>query len=234
MTLALVQKRVDHIAERMGQVMVRTARSPIFNESHDFSCFLTEAAGRLVSQADGIPIHTGGGGLIVERCSPAFDDIAPGDVFISSDPYVAGGNHLPDWVITRPVFVDGASSPSSATALTNRTSAAASRGPTILPRRRSSTKASGLPPLRLIERGTLRQDLWQLLLLNSRCPDLLEGDLQAMLGSTQVGAERMHELAEDLGPVDRLRYIDGILDRADRRMRDAVAGLPDGVYMAPR
>ena len=65
-TLALIQKRVDHIAERMGQVMVRSARSPIFTQSHDFSCFLTDATGRLVSQADGIPIHTGGGGMIVE------------------------------------------------------------------------------------------------------------------------------------------------------------------------
>ena len=41
-TLALVQKRVDHVAERMGQVMLKTARSPIFNQSHDFSCFLTD------------------------------------------------------------------------------------------------------------------------------------------------------------------------------------------------
>src|ERR1700730_1104799 len=107
-TLALVQKRVDHIAERMGQVMLRTARSPIFNQSHDFSCFLTDAAGRLVTQADGIPIHTGGGGVVVEALLEAFaGDIAPGDVFISSDPYVAGGNHLPDWVVSRPAFVDG-------------------------------------------------------------------------------------------------------------------------------
>ena len=51
-----------------------------------------------------------------------------------------------------------------------------------------------------------------------------------MLGSTQIGAEQMTALADDLGPVDRLRYIDGILDYADRRMRAAVAELPDGVY----
>ena len=61
--LALVQARLDHIARQMGWVMIRTSRSPIFNQSHDFSCFITDAAGTLVSQADGIPIHTGGGGL---------------------------------------------------------------------------------------------------------------------------------------------------------------------------
>ncbi|HMB09267.1 hydantoinase B/oxoprolinase family protein, partial [Saliniramus sp.] len=61
--LALVQNRLDHIAQQMGRVMVRTARSPIFSQAHDFSCFLTDAEGTVVSQADGIPIHTGGGGF---------------------------------------------------------------------------------------------------------------------------------------------------------------------------
>ena len=81
-----------------------------------------------------------------------------------------------------------------------------------------------LPPLRLVERGRLRRDLWQLLLLNSRCADLLDGDLNAMLGSTQIGAEQMTGLARDLGAAERLAYIDGILDYADRRMRAAGFG----------
>ena len=55
-----------------------------------------------------------------------------------------------------------------------------------------------------------------------------------MLGSTQIGGEQMLALAEDLGPGDRLRYIEGILNYADRRMRAAVAELPDGIYSAPR
>ena len=64
-TLALVQNRLDHISHQMGWVMTRTARSPIFSQSHDFSCFLADARGTLISQADGIPIHTGGGGFAV-------------------------------------------------------------------------------------------------------------------------------------------------------------------------
>lgn len=230
-TLALMQKRVDHIAERMGQVMLQTARSPIFNQSHDFSCFLTDGRGRLVSQADGIPIHTGGGGLVVEHVLAAFDDIAPGDVFISSDPYVAGGNHLPDWVVSRPVFVDDA----IFAFLCNRAHQSDIGGGVAGTYNPAATEifheGIRLPPLRLVERGRTRQDLWALLLLNSRCPDLLDGDLQAMLGSTRIGAEEMLVLASDLGPKDRGRYLDGILDYAEARMRAAVAELPDGEYV---
>jgi N-methylhydantoinase B len=231
-TLALIQKRVDHIAERMGQVMTRAARSPIFTQSHDFSCFLTDATGRLISQADGIPIHTGGGGMIVEALLKFFDRIEPGDVFISSDPYAAGGNHLPDWVISRPVFVDG----ELYAFVCNRAHQSDIGGGVAGTYNPAATEifheGIRLPPLRLIERGRLRKDLWSLLLLNSRCPDLLDGDLLAMLGSTQIGAAQIEALAADLGPQDRKRYFDGILDYAERRMRAAVLELPDGVYFA--
>src|SRR5256885_2000185 len=98
--LAVVQNRLNHICQQMGVVMLRTARSPIFSHAHDFSCFITDARGSVVSQADGIPIHTGGGGFAVRALLKQYGGrIEENDVFILSDPYVAGGNHLPDWVI---------------------------------------------------------------------------------------------------------------------------------------
>ena len=90
-TLAVVQNRLDHIARQMGWVMIRTARSPIFNQSHDFSCFISDPTGTVVSQADGIPIHTGGGGFAVRALLRAFSgDFGEGDAFLLNDPYAAG------------------------------------------------------------------------------------------------------------------------------------------------
>jgi N-methylhydantoinase B len=229
-TLALVQKRVDYIAQRMGQVMLKTARSPIFTQSHDFSCFITDGRGRLISQADGIPIHTGGGGMIVAAILRDFKDIFPGDVFISSDPYVAGGNHLPDWVISRPLFTEG----KLFAFLCNRAHQSDIGGGVAGTYNPAATEifheGIRLPALLLIERGQLRHDLWKLLLLNSRCPDLLDGDLKAMLGSTEVGAEEILSLARDLGASQCDRYIEGILSYAERRMRSALSELPDGTF----
>ena len=121
-------------------------------------------------------------------------------MFISSDPYVAGGNHLPDWVVSRPVFVEG----EIFAFVCNRAHQSDIGGGVAGTYNPAATEifheGIRLPPLRLIERGRLRRDLWQLLLLNSRCADLLDGDLKAMLGSTQIGAEQMPALADDLGP----------------------------------
>jgi len=233
--LALVQARLDHIARQMGWVMIRTSRSPIFNQSHDFSCFITDAAGTLVSQADGIPIHTGGGGFAVRALLRAFDGrIDEGDAFLLNDPYAAGGNHLPDWVIARPVFA-AEKLVGFACNRAHQSDIGGGAAGTYNPQATEIFhEGIRLPPLKLIERGATRDDLWQLLLLNCRTPELLDGDLRAMLGATQIGAEQVAELATDLraqhgdGGVDT--YFEGILAHADRAFRAALGRLPDGVW----
>ncbi len=234
--LALMQNRLDQITRHMGWVMTRTARSTIFSQSHDFSCFITTPDGTLVANADGIPIHTGGGGFAVRALLRRFGDrLRPGDVFVLSDPYVAGGNHLPDWVISRPIWVAGDDGkPVLAGFCCNRAHQSDIGGGLAGTYNPEATEiwheGIRLPVLKLVDQGEVRDDVWELLLINSRTPELLDGDLRAMLGSTQIGSERVIALTEELGITPYLRYLDGVLDHAERRMRAAVAELPDGVY----
>ena len=232
--LALMQNRLDQISRHMGWVMTRTARSTIFSQSHDFSCFITTPEGTLVANADGIPIHTGGGGFAVRALLAKYgDDLRVGDVFLLSDPYVAGGNHLPDWVIARPIFV-GSTDPVLAGFCCNRAHQSDIGGGLAGTYNPEATEiwqeGIRLPVMRLIEEGRVREDLWELLLINCRTPELLDGDLLAMLGSTQIGGERVVALAAELGVDAYLSYLNGVLDHADRRMRSAVLALPDGSY----
>ncbi|WMY10923.1 hydantoinase B/oxoprolinase family protein [Paraburkholderia phenoliruptrix] len=229
--LTLLQKQLDHISVQMGWVMQRTARSPIFSESHDFSCFISDAEGMLVSVADGIPIHTGSGGSAVAAILRDWEgDISPGDVFILSDPYEAGGNHLPDWTILNPVFYEG-----ELIAFTcNRAHQSDIGGGAAGTYNANATEifheGIRLPTLKLIEAGKVRQDLWRLLKLNSRCPELIDGDLQAMIGSTRIGAERLVALASDVGSDALGESFDAILTYAESRMRAAIAEIPNGEY----
>lgn len=229
--LALVQSRLDHVARQMGWVMIRTSRSPIFNQSHDFSCFITDGAGTLVSQADGIPIHTGGGGFAVRALLAAFPgNIDEGDAFLLNDPYAAGGNHLPDWVIARPVFAAG-KLVAFACNRAHQSDIGGGAAGTYNPQATEIFhEGIRLPALKLLERGRTREDLWQLLLLNCRTPELLDGDLRAMLGATQIGAEQVRQLATDLGPDGVDLYFEGILAHADRCLCASLSALPDGVY----
>ena len=237
--LAVMQNRLDQISKHMGWVMTRTARSTIFSQSHDFSCYVTTPDGTLVANADGIPIHTGGGGFAVRALLKRYEGrIHPEDVFLLSDPYVAGGNHLPDWVIARPVFTevdnDAGQEPTLVGFCCNRAHQSDIGGGLAGTYNPEATEiwqeGIRLPVMKLIEGGTVRDDLWELLLINCRTPELLDGDLLAMLGSTRIGAERVLGLVAELGIEPYLAYLDGVLTHGERRMRAAIAALPDGTY----
>lgn len=230
-TLALVQNRLDHISQHMGHVMIRTARSPIF-QSHDFSCFVTAANGELISQADGCPAHTGSGGFAVRGILTAFGgEIAPEDAFLVNDPYLGGGNHLPDWVIARPVFV-GNTLVAFTCNRAHQSDIGGGAAGTYNPRATEIFhEGLRLPPVRVVANGVIDKSIWSILLANSRTPDLLDGDLRAMLGSTQIGSERIAVLFAELGLERGMDYVRGILDHAERRMRAEIAALPDGVYV---
>lgn len=226
-----MQKQLDNVSLQMGLIMTRTARSPMLNQSHDFTCFIASPEGDVLSQADGIPIHSGGGGFALAALLKDFDgQIRPGDAFILNDPYVAGNNHLPDWTIIRPVFVHGR----LCGFVCNRAhqsdiggGAAGTYNPLATEIFHEGIR---LPVLKLVDAGQLRKDLHALLCLNSRSPHLIDGDLSAMLGSTRVGADRIASIVTDMGVETALAYFEALLDYGDKRMRAAIAALPDGTY----
>ncbi len=232
-TLALVQNRLDHIATQMGWVMIRTSRSPIFNQSHDFSCFVTDGFGNLISQADGIPIHTGGGGIAIRALLDKFGtEIHPGDVYILNDPYEAGGNHLPDYVIARPVFSDQQLIAFACNRAHQSDIGGGAAGTYNPQATEIFHEGIRLPPLYLVEKGILREDLWHLLMLNTRCPDLMDGDLRAMMGSTEIGAQQIEKIVLQMGQEQTLNCFNGILEHAEKLMRLEIAAAPDGIYLA--
>ncbi len=231
--IAILQRQLDHISLQMGTIMTRTARSPIFSQSHDFSCFLSNAYGDTIAQADGLPIHSGSGGFAVRAVLRDFAGrIDPEDVFILSDPYVAGGNHLPDWTLIRPVFVEGQMIGFCSNRAHQSDIGGGAAGTYNARATEIFHEGIRLPVLKLIEKGQIRDDLWRLLLLNSRCPDLLEGDLGAMIGSTRIGAERLADVVRQLGIEKGNAYLDAILDYGERSMRKAISELPNGVWQA--
>src|SRR5581483_1869080 len=88
-----------------------------------------------------------------------------------------------------------------------------------------------IPPLKLQDRGRLRDDLVELYLSNVRYRELLEGDLLAQLGSIEKGRRRLVDFCDEYGVDEVERYVDEMIAYADRRMSDAVAAMPDGEYI---
>ncbi|MDH3739388.1 MAG: hydantoinase B/oxoprolinase family protein, partial [Alphaproteobacteria bacterium] len=171
------------------------------------------------------------GGFAVRALLKAFTGrIDEGDVFLLNDPYVAGGNHLPDWVIARPVHAGGRIVAFACNRAHQSDIGGGAAGTYNPAATEIFQEGIRLPPLKLIEAGEVRDDLWQLLMINCRTPELLDGDLRAMIGSTRIGAERIAALMEELGHEAGEACFRGVLDHAERRFREAIAGVPDGRY----
>ncbi|MEE9276091.1 MAG: hydantoinase B/oxoprolinase family protein, partial [bacterium] len=230
-TLAILQQRLDVVAREMGIIMQRTARSTIFSEAHDFSCFLTDPEGRLVSQADGLPIHTGSGGFAVRGIIKAFGEtIAPGDLFLLNDPYIGGGNHLPDWTVIAPVFEGGG----LCGFVCNRAHQVDVGGGVIGTYNSEASEifheGFRITPIRIHERDAPREDIIRLILSNTRAPEIIAHDFAGMVGSTKVGAGRLAAICREMGRISLLAGFSGILDHAEALMRTALEDIPDGVY----
>src|SRR5665213_2653865 len=94
-TRSVVQHRLSSIVVEMGEAMLRTSYSQILNSSRDFSLAICDTSGRLIAQAEHIPVHVGALPWATLAVEDRFKDVEPGDVILLNDPY-HGGSHLPD------------------------------------------------------------------------------------------------------------------------------------------
>ncbi len=103
--MEIVSRRVQGIAEAMGEVIRRTSVSVNVKERRDYSCAVFLGDGSLVANAAHVPVHLGAMGHTVRSIIASFPQMTPGDCYISNDPF-AGGSHLPDVTVVTPVFCD--------------------------------------------------------------------------------------------------------------------------------
>jgi len=232
---SVIQHRLLAIVEEMGEAMLRTAYSQILNSSRDFSTAICDLDGRLIAQAEHVPIHVGALPYAAKAVTEFFqDDIHPGDIFLLNDPY-HGGNHLPDLTAFVPVFeADGSREGRPRFWSINRAHQSDIGGATHGAYNASATdiwqEGIRITPLRLYDRGEVRRDVLEMISTNVRHPRDFRGDLNAMIGSARVGERRLLALAGEFGWAVTDAAIEAILDGAERQSRAVIATWKDGVY----
>lgn len=230
--LSIFQSKMDLISEEMGMVLGRTAQSTIFAESHDYSCFLSGPDGHVVSYADGIPMHTGSVGFGVQRCIEYWaGEIEEGDVYLFNDPYFCMSIHLPDWTVVVPIHAtDGSLMGFSGVRAHMIDVGGGCMGGYNSDAREIYQEGIRLPPLRLYDKGNPRKDIWDLLRLNTRLPEIVVGDLEAMVGACRIGKRRLRALEDKFTSDDLKSGFAALLDYGERLMRHHIAAVPDGTY----
>ncbi len=229
-TVSVIQHRLLAIVEEMGEAMLRTSYSQILNSSRDFSTGICDLDGRLIAQAEHVPIHVGALPWAARSVRDFFHrEIRPGDVYLLNDPY-HGGNHLPDLTAFVPVF-DGdkpvywSINRAHQSDIGGATHGAYNAGATEI-----WQEGIRITPLRLYEKGELKRDVMEMLVTNVRHPRDFRGDLAAMIGSARVGERRLLALAKEFGWPTTYAAIEAVLDGAERQTRAVIAQWRDGIY----
>lgn len=231
-TASVIQRRLFFINEEMGEAMLRTAYSQILNASRDFSVGMFDGRGRLISQAEHIPLHVGGLPFAVKSVTDFFaGNVYPGDVFLLNDPY-HGGNHLPDLTAFVPVFVNEENTPSFWTLNRAHQSDIGGSAPGSYNPAATEIWQEGLrvTPVKLVERGVMREDLLHMIATNVRHSEDFKGDLSAMIGSARGGAHRLEQLVEEYGYQTVTSSIEHILDSSEAQARSSIREWKDGDY----
>ncbi len=228
-TVAVLQNRLNAIAEEMGEAMLRTAYSQILNSSRDFSIALIDARCRLVAQADHIPVHVGAMPWAVRALMEAFPEPGLNEVYLLNDPY-RGGSHLPDLTVFVPVFADGEPLIWSVVRAHHSDIGGSTHGGYNPGATEIYHEGLRIPPIRLTENGALREDLLTMLALNVRHPRDFRGDLAAQIGSARLGARRLEAVIAEYGRAVLELAIAAMLDGAERHARAIVATWREGEY----
>ncbi len=232
-TAEVVSRRLWAIAEEMATALVRTAFSPNIKERADCSTAIFDATGRVVAQAHRIPIHLGSmiGAVGAITAKYAAADIRPGDMFVVNDPYSGGGSHLPDINVIAPVFRDGVLAAYVANIAHHADVGGMVPGSEAAVCRSIFQEGLRIPVVRIMRAGEVVQDMFDVILLNSRAPDERLGDLKAQLAANVTGARAMEGLFAEYGDVAE-PAIQTFLDHTRRRFVAAIDGLKPGVYAA--
>src|SRR4030081_3372096 len=227
-TRSVVQHRLSSIVKEMGEAMLRTSYSQILNSGRGFSLVICAPQGRLIAQADPIPVHVGALPWATLAVEARFRDVRPGDVILLNDPY-HGGSHLPDLTAFVPSFDGGRRLPWPVHLAPPSEIGGATHGGSTPGATEISQEGLRVPPIKLYEAGRLRDDLLDLLALNIRNPREFRGDLAAMVGAAHVGERRLSRLFAEFGAPVVEAAVETILDAAEQQTRAGVSTWRDGV-----
>ncbi|HEV7134824.1 MAG TPA: hydantoinase B/oxoprolinase family protein [Gaiellaceae bacterium] len=216
--LQVIGSALRAVAEEMGAVLIRSAFSANIKERRDCSTAIFDDAGRMIAQAEHIPVHLG---AMPDAVAAAMAlDLVEGQVCMLNDPYT-GGTHLPDVTLV------------SRTALGYAVSRAhhadvGGMEPASLPAFSRELYQEGLviPPVLLTD------EVVELFVANARNPQERRGDLRAQMAANLLAGRRIDELCARRGRDRVAAAMDELYAYSERMVRAAIERLPDGRFSA--
>lgn len=226
----LIKNALVSIADNIMLAVVRTARSTVVKNNMDFSASICDARGQMVAQGLAVPAHLGATMPALRGCLDYFDDdIAEGDVLASNDPY-AGGSHLNDIFMFKPVFFKGRRVAFLGLILHHTDMGGRVPGGNAADSNEIYQEGLRIPPSKIIDGGQPNTTLWRIIEHNVRVPERNAGDLKAQIAALNLGEKELLRLLAEHDIDEFCTYMSELIDYTERLTRAGIQALPDGEY----
>jgi N-methylhydantoinase B len=225
--LQIVEGTLHSVEAEVEAAIERTARSPMIRDQHDYRAGIHDRRCRkLTGRSYSAMVQP------VVRDFP-LESMREGDVYYHNDVYLSEGSvgHLPDLTTTVPVFHEG-----RVVAFVQAFGHHDDIGGMVagsMPAHATSAYQEGLmvPPVRLFKEGVRNDDLYRVIVRNSRTPESFAGDLDSEVAACQMGARRLKRLFETYGTEVVEACFQALIDRcAETFRREVLPRIPDGTY----
>lgn len=231
-TFDIIQNALEAIADEMFVAQRKASMSAIIYEVLDLSSSILAPNGDIAAAGAGIPAFIGVLDKAVKGILKKYplDQVRPGDMFASNDPYYGGVTHLNDMVLTSPIF-DGDRLVGWVANIAHWNDVGGNV-PGSMSSEATEIFQEGvrIPAVKIFEEGRPNQAVFDILYVNTRLPDFLKGDLWAGIAGLRIGERRVLELTRKYGVETYLAAVADYMDLGERRALAALKALPPGVY----
>ena len=225
----IIQNRLMQIAHEAGTVLQRCAVSPGVVEAKDLGFNIADAEGRTIIYSTWMPRHGTTLSYMLQACRERFEgEIKPGDMYLVNDPH-AGALHSLDLALMSPVFVEGELIAWVGNATHHIDVGAMSPGRAPLA---TDWFQEGFifRPIRLVEDGQIRREIFDFFVDNVRMPRYQALDLKAQVSANFEAIAKITELATKFGHAAFRRSCETTLELSQAAARDRIAALNEGTY----
>ncbi|MGY2803804.1 hydantoinase B/oxoprolinase family protein [Bradyrhizobium sp. USDA 4506] len=230
--IEMMRSALSSICDEMYVAIMRSAYSTNIKERRDHSTAIFDTKGRTIAQGESLPLLLASMHGLVEVVLGKYgvDAIRPGDMFLSNDPYVGRGSHLPDIAAVMPIFSSGRLVAFVADIAHHADVGGMVPGSMAGGMTEIYQEGLRIPPLRVMRDYKIDQNVMDLVLLNVRVPHERRGDYNAQFAANLLGARRMEEFFRRWTIEQFEEGAEAILSAVARRIRSGISELPDGKY----
>jgi N-methylhydantoinase B len=227
--LSVYARTFKSITDEMSISMEQTTRSPILCEAKDYVTGLYDGDGNMLEQTENLPILAFSLAPVCKYIKDYFgDDLHPGDVIFHNDVFSLG-NQNNDVAVYKPIFHSG-----KLVAWTAVKGHQADIGGNVRGGYNPNAvevwqEALRIPPVKVVEKGKLKKDVWNLIFANIRL-DIVQHDMKAEMGACTVGERRLLELLDKYGLESYEAHKQALFEATRKMMEAEIAKIPNGKY----